>query len=231
MCTSLTVYLKKRKKRLNEFLFVCFIFCFTTKNKNKKQSQQYFLHHLIKKNKTNKKLLQLNTKWNIPKLPNATQKERNKNRQEYKIKYLEVYNYKKKLEKHYLKRRQVSTTKCATLPQSACTSFLEYKVMQILYNKLTQAHLPMTTAKQSNVSHGNTLFFLLFCFVFGNSFNTSHREINLRLLGSNVFVLCYFLVFLFFFWFLENICCVHNITHCLYEFQRLTNCILCIQII
>lgn len=64
MCTSLTVYLKKekKKKRLNEFLFVCFIFCFTTKNKNKKQSQQYFLHHLIKKNKTNKKLLQLNTK-------------------------------------------------------------------------------------------------------------------------------------------------------------------------
>lgn len=170
MCTSLTVYLKKEKKRLNEFLFVCFIFCFTTKNKNKKQSQQYFLHHLIKKNKTNKKLLQLNTKWNIPKLPNATQKERNKNRQEYKIKYLEVYNYKKKLEKHYLKRRQVSTTKCATLPQSACTSFLEYKVMQILYNKLTQAHLPMTTAKQSNVSHGNTLFFLLFLFCFWQQF-------------------------------------------------------------
>lgn len=215
---------------MSSYLYVLF-FALLQKTKTKNSPSNIFCIIWLKKNKTNKKLLQLNTKWNIPKLPNATQKERKKNRQEYKIKYLEVYNYKKKLEKHYLKRRQVSTTKCATLPQSACTSFLEYKVMQILYNKLTQAHLPMTTAKQSNVSHGNTLFFLLFCFVFGNSFNTSHREINLRLLGSNVFVLCYFLVFLFFFWFLENICCVHNITHCLYEFQRLTNCILCIQII
>lgn len=63
---------------------------------------------------------------------------------------LEVYIYKKKVRKGYLKRRQVSTTKCATLPQSICTSFLEYKVMQILYNKLTQAHLPTTTAKTNN---------------------------------------------------------------------------------
>lgn len=137
-----------------------------------------FLHHLIKKNKTNKKLLQLNTKWNIPKLPNATQKERNKNRQEYKIKYLEVYNYKKKLEKHYLKRRQVSTTKCATLPQSACTSFLEYKVMQILYNKLTQAHLPMTTAKPSNslMYHMEIHFFFSFFVLFLATVSTHHTE-------------------------------------------------------
>lgn len=53
----------------------------------------------------------------------------------------------KKARKGYLKRRQVSTTECATLPQSVCASFLQYKVMQILYNKLTQAQLPITTAK------------------------------------------------------------------------------------
>lgn len=143
------------------------------KQTKKKTVPAICLHHLIKKTKQTKKLLQLNTKWNIPKLPNATQKERNRNRQEYKIKYLEVYNYKKKLEKSYLKRRQVSTTKCATLPQSACTSFLEYKVMQILYNKLTQAHLPTTTAKPSNslMYHMEIhFFFLLFCFVFWQQF-------------------------------------------------------------
>lgn len=172
MCTSLTVYLKIRKKKAKWVLICMFYFLLYYKKQKQKQSQQYFLHHLIKKNKTNKKLLQLNTKWNIPKLPNATQKERNENRQEYKIKYLEVYNYKKKLEKHYLKRRQVSTTKCATLPQSACTSFLEYKVMQILYNKLTQAHLPMTTAKPSNslMYHMEIHFFSPFLFCFWQQF-------------------------------------------------------------
>lgn len=47
------------------------------------------------------------------------------------MKRLEVYCYKKKKKarKGYLKRRQVSTTECATLPQSVCMSFREYKVM------------------------------------------------------------------------------------------------------
>lgn len=87
----------------------------------------------------------------------------------------------KKLEKGYLKRRQVSTTKCATLPQSVCTSFLGYKVMQILYNKLLQARLPTTTAKPSNsqmyhIKIHFTFFSFLYSF-FGNNF-TRHTEIN-----------------------------------------------------
>lgn len=103
------------------------------------------------------------------------------------MKCLEVYNYKRKVRKGYLKRRQVSTTKCATLPQSVCTSFLEYKVMQILYNKLTQAHLPTTTAKPSNsqMHHIKIHFFFLF---FWQQFHTSHRKLICKKhLGSNIF--------------------------------------------
>lgn len=95
----------------------------------------------------------------------------------------------KKVRKGYLKKREVSSTKCATLPQSVCTSFLDYKVMQILYNKLMQAHLSTSTAKPSNsqMYHvKNTIYF--FVFFFGNTF-THHTEklISNTLLGSNIF--------------------------------------------
>lgn len=121
------------KGEAHVFIFVSFIFCFATK----KQSQQYFSYDPIKKTTTVKYKMKYtkttqcypekignSIKWNVLKSTTT-----------------------KKVRKGYLKRRQVSTTKCATLPQSVCTSFLGYKVMQILYNKLTQAHLPTTTAK------------------------------------------------------------------------------------
>lgn len=132
------------------------------------------------------------------------------------MKCLEVYNYKRKVRKGYLKRRQVSTTKCATLPQSVCTSFLEYKVMQILYNKLTQAHLPTTTAKPSNsqMDHIKIRFFSFFLFFLATISHIT-QEINQQKTSGQQH-----------FWFLENnIRSVSTTSDCLYELQRLTYCI------
>lgn len=88
---------------------------------------------------------------------------------------------KKEARKGYLKRRQVSTTECATLPQSVCSSFLEYKVMQILYNKLTQAHLPTTTAKPSNSQmYDVKIHFFVLSFFFLATISHATQEINRR---------------------------------------------------
>lgn len=53
-------------------------------------------------------------------------------------------NRRSRIRKGYLERRQIPTTECATYHNHFAFSFLQYKVTQILYNKLTQAHLPTT---------------------------------------------------------------------------------------
>lgn len=83
-----------------------------------------------------------------------------------------------------------------------CTSFLGYKVTQILYNKLTQARPPTTTAKPSNsqMFHiKNTLLLFFFHFLATISHITREKKRGKKrkksarkLLGSNNF------------WFLEN---------------------------
>lgn len=90
--------------------------------------------------------------------------------------FCSLHLQKKKVRKGYLKRRQVSTTKCVTLPQSICTSFLEYEVIQILYNKLTQAHLPTTTAKINNSQMYHIKYIFTFFLLFWQQFHTSHRK-------------------------------------------------------
>lgn len=131
-----------------------------------------------------KKLLQLSTKRNIPKTTQCYPEKIGKSIKWNVLKSTTT----KKVRKGYLKRRQVSTTKCATLPQSVCTSFLEYKVMQILYNKLTQARLPKTTAKPSNSQMYHIKIHFTFFSFLGNNF-THHTEkgISKELLGSNIF--------------------------------------------
>lgn len=56
----------------------------------------------LKKKKKGKRKRQLNTKMKYQKRPNASQKE---NRQLYKMKCLEVYNYKRSLKKRLLKKK------------------------------------------------------------------------------------------------------------------------------
>lgn len=63
---------------MSSYLYVLF---FALLQKTKSSPSNIFCIIWLKKKKTNKKLLQLNTKWNIPKLPNATQEERKKEKQ------------------------------------------------------------------------------------------------------------------------------------------------------
>lgn len=144
----------KPKKR-DYCSYVCLFFALL-----QKQSQQYFMTWLKKTTTVKYKMKYTKTtqcypekignhiKWNILKSTPTKKKKQTK----------------KEVRKGYLKRRQVSTTKCVPLPQSVWTSFLEYKVMQILYNKLTQAHLPRTTSKLSNsqMYHIKNSYFLFF---------------------------------------------------------------------
>lgn len=103
-------------------------------------------------------------------------------------------------------------------------SFLGYKVTQILYNKLTQARPPTTTAKPSNsqmfhIKNTLLLFFSIFLATISHITREKKEEKKRKksarkLLGSNNF------------WFLENNKrSVSTSSDCLYELQRLTYCV------
>lgn len=105
-----------------------------------------------------------------------------------------------------------------------CTSFLGYKVTQILYNKLTQARPPTTTAKPSNsqMFHiKNTL--LLFFFHFLATISHITREKKEGKKGRNQRE-NFWVATIFGFLRTINAPCPHR-QDCLYELQRLTYCV------